>query len=235
MNANVVSLHNGEGRAGTFLISKGFKRSHDQIKRLVRKYEQDFLEFGPLHLSKVRSKGRPVEELLLNEDQTLFLGTLLRNSDPVIEFKKRLVKLFSECRKKLLELENHKQTEKYQITRDAGKILRIEATDTMKEFVEYARYQGSKNPENYYMLFTKMVNGLLFIVEGKFKNLREVMTTQQLMTTGTAEQVITKGITEGMKNKVFYKDVYIDVKSRVMAFAGLTGQSKVIEDHLRLE
>jgi len=85
------------------------------------------------------------------------------------------------------------------------------------------------------MLFTKMVNGLLFIAEGKFKNLRALMSTKQLMVTATAEQVVTKGISEGMKNKIFYKDIYKDVKSRVMAFAELTGQSRVIEDCLFLE
>ncbi|GAJ14275.1 unnamed protein product, partial [marine sediment metagenome] len=113
-------------------------------------------------------------------------------------------------------------------------ILRLEATDIMKEFVEYARFQGSNKPEMYYIHFTKMVNGLLFIVEGKFKNLRDVMSTPQLMTTGAAEQVVTKGIEEGMKKKVFYKDIYKDVGARVMTFADLTGQSKVIEDHLKI-
>ena len=54
-------------------------------------------------------------------------------------------------------------------------------------------------------------------------------------TTATAESVVTKGISDGMKNKMFYKDIYKDVKSRVMAFAELTGQSKVIEDCLFLD
>jgi len=235
MNKPIVRIYNGESRAGTFLIAKGFERNHDQIKRLVKKYEETFLEFGSFHLSKVKSKGRPIEEFLINQDQTMFLGTLLKNSPISVAFKKRIIKKFSECRKMLESLETHKTTQKYQITRDAGKILRLEATDTIKAFVDYARAQGSSSPENYYMLYTRMVNGLLFIVEGKFKNLRDVMTAPQLMTTGAAEQVVTKGISEGIKANIFYKNIYKDVKKRVMAFADLTGQSEVIENCLNLE
>jgi len=244
MVKDLVRLYNDEVRAGTFLISKGFNRDHFKLMRLVEKYKDRFLRLENKRLSKslimqnvsAKKAGRPIKEYLLTEGQVIFLGTLFRNTnDAILDFKETIAREFVALKKQNDALKEHQSTEKYQITRDAGKILRSEATDTMKEFVEYARFQGSKKPENYYMLYTKMVNGLLFIVEGKFKNLREVMSTPQLMTTATAENVIIKGISEGMKKKVFYKDIYKDVKSRVMTFADLTGQSKVIEEHLLIE
>ena len=240
-----MSFHNDEARAGTFLISQGFERKHKKVVSLILKYEERFLRLETnkllskgLIMSKVPAKkaGRPVEEYLLNEGQVIFLGTLFRNTnDTVLDFKETIAREFVNLKRQNTALKKHKQTDKYLLARDASKILRIEATDKMQEFVEYARSQGSQTPKRYYMLYTKMVNGLLFIVEGKFKNLREVMSVPQLMTTATAESVIVKGISDGMRNKVFYKDIYQDVKSRVMAFAELTGQTKVIEDHLRVE
>jgi hypothetical protein len=244
MKNKFVQNYLGEERAGTFLIAQGFERDHFKIMRLIEKYKARFLRLESKRLSesliiqKVPTKkaGRPIEEYMLNEGQTIFLGTLFRNSsDVILDFKERLAIEFVHLKKQNKGMEEYQATPAYQITRDTGKILRLESTNFMKEFVEYARGQGSSSPENYYMLYTKMVNGLLFIVEGKFKNLRSVMSTPQLMTTGAADQVVSKGISDGMKNKVFYKDIYKDVKKRVMAFADLTGQSEVIENCLNLE
>jgi phage regulator Rha-like protein len=243
MNTEIVKYYQGEERAGTFLISQGFERKHDAIIKLIEKHKDRFIRLeNNKSISKqliietvpAKTAGRPVREYLLNEAQTIFLGTLFRNlNDTILDFKENLAREFVKLREQNAALKQHQSTGAYQkITRDMGKIIRHEATNIMKEFETYAKDQGSDSPEKYYMLFTKMVNGLLFIVDGKFKNLRELMTTQQLMTTATAESVVTKGISDGMKNKTFYKDIYKDVKSRVMAFAELTGQSKVIEDCL---
>jgi len=37
---------------------------------------------------------------------------------------------------------------------------------------------------------------------------------------------------DGMKQNIFYKDIYKQVKENVLIFAGLNGQTKVIEDQL---
>ena len=244
MKNEIVKDYYGEGRAGTFLIAQGFGREHKRVVDLILKYKKRFLRLEDnksfldrLIIQKVPAKkaGRPVKEYLLNEAQTIFLGSIFRNTDIVLDFKERLAREFINLKKQNEVLKKYKGKPVYKIARNAGKILRLESTNVMQEFVEYAKSQGSTNPDKYYMLYTKLVNGLLFIVEGKFKNLRDVMSTPQLMTTGAADQVVTKGISDGMKNKVFYKDIYKDVKSRVISFADLTGQSKVIEDCLQLE
>lgn len=45
--------------------------------------------------------GNPQKYILLNEDQTYFLMTLVRNTAQAVELKKRLVQAFAECRKRL--------------------------------------------------------------------------------------------------------------------------------------
>ena len=241
---NLVEIYDGEPRTGTFLISQGFEREHQTVIKLIKKHEQDFIEFEnnkgfskPLIIRKIKSKkaGRQVEEILLNEGQTIFLGTLFRNTNrKVIQFKKSLVKDYIAVKAQLDALQSHKDKPEYKITREAGIIVRKEATDTMKAFQEYAREQGSKSPEMYYMSITKMMNGLLFIVEGKFKNLRNVMTIPQLMTVSSAEHIINKALSDGMKKNMFYKDIFQEVKKKVMIFAELHGQSEVIDEQLKL-
>lgn len=233
---NEVELWEDVARAGSYLLAKGLDRDHDNVRKLIEKYREDFEDFSDLKRRKLRSTGgRAANEYMLDEDQFMFLGTLLRNNKKTVAFKKAIIQQFKKCRLENEALQHHKQRPKYQITRDAGKVIRKQTTDVMKNFTEYAKMQGSKSPEMYYMNITKMVNGLLFIVEGKFKNLREMMTTQQLMTVSSAEQIIDRGLKDGMSRKMYYKDIYKDVKKRVMTFAELHGQSEVIEACLRVE
>ena len=113
-------------------------------------------------------------------------------------------------------------------TRNTGKIKRLEATDRVKEFVDYAERQGSKNANYYYINITKMMNAALFIISGKFKNLREVMTPQQLMVVGAAEGIIDKTLKDNMKKGIYYKEIYNLLKERLLLFADLHGQSEIM-------
>lgn len=229
---NIVSMIGNTPKAGTFLIAKGFERQHKHVIKLITAHVTNFEKFGNLKLRKVTTKGRPVEEYLLNEEQTMLLGTLLRNSPVTVEFKTRIIVEFKNIKQKLQALEKHKQSTVYGQVRDAGKIVRLEAVSEMARFRDYATSQGSTRAKKYFMVITKMMNGLLFIVEEKYDNLRNVMTTQQLMTASSAEQIIMKGLTEGMNKKMFYKDIFQDVKKRVMLFADLHGRTEVIQAYL---
>jgi hypothetical protein len=80
-----------------------------------------------------------------------------------------------------------------------------------------------------------MLNSLLFIVEGRHKTLRNMLTVQQLMTVSSAEQIVAVGLKTGMANKKFYKDIYLDVKEKVQIFADLHGKSEVIDRQLAIE
>lgn len=202
---------------------------------MIEKYKTDFEYFQDLKSRKVKTKGRPVIEYWLNENQALLLCTYLRNSPIVRQFKIKLIEEFNKLKKQNNAFYQHKQQPEYQITRDAGKIVRKQATDTMQEFVEYAKEQGSQNAEKYYGNITRMMNGLLFIVEGKFKNLRSVMPIPQLMTCSSAERIIDRGLRDGMNKKKYYKDIYKEVRSKVEFFAELHGKSEIMSKQLQLE
>lgn len=230
---DIIEIWEDKACAGTFLIATGFNRNHKKVLELVRTYEDDFLHFGPLKGRKLKSTGgRAANEIMLNEEQTMFLATLMKNNTEVVRFKMLLVSKFKQMRLLLDRVQQNKADPILLETRNAGKIVRKITTGAMKEFVEYSKEQGSGSPERYYMNITKMMNGLLFIVEGKFKVLRDVMSIQQLMTVSSAEQIIDRGLRDGMSKKKYYKDIYKDVKSRVMIFADLHGQSNVITKQL---
>lgn len=231
-----VEIWESEPRTGSYLLAEGLDRPHDHVRKLIENYREDFEDFSDLKSRKLKSTGgRPAVEYMLDEDQFMFLGTLLKNTPKVVAFKKAIVQQFKKARLILQSLQQHKATETYQITRTAGKIVRRETTDTMKAFTEYAISQGSQNAERYYSNITKMLNTLLFVVHGKFKNLREVLTIQQLMTVSSAENIVSRGLEDGMNKKKYYKDIYQDVKARVQLFVDLHGKSEVVHQALLMD
>jgi phage regulator Rha-like protein len=236
MNKQLVKIHNNEPRISSFLIAQGFEKRHEHVVRLIKRYKERFERFKPLAVVKrTQKKGRPVDEYLLTEGQFFFLGTIFKNSEIVLDFKEKLAKEFVRVRAQLLAVKTQQSDQKWIMARDFGKEQRLEATDSIKEFVEYAKSQGSGNADHYYTIITRMANGLLFVCEGKFKNLRNVLSPRQLMTIANAEEIISKGLRDGMKANTFYKDIYKSIKKNVVAFAEMHGRSDVIEEQLKLE
>lgn len=234
MKKQIVVIHEDIGRAGTVLIADGFGRRHEQITRLVRKYRKKFEEINTLKVFIRKAKTKAFEEFLLDEDQFFFLGTLFKNNDQVVDFKLRLVQEFKKCRKQLAKALNQKHDTAWNQARLTVKTIRMLETGAIQDFIAYAKKQGGTPAgcDKYYTNFTQMMNTLLFICEGKFKSLRDVLTPEQLMTVGSAEQIIGKALRDDMNNNVFYKEIYKNAKRKVEIFAELHGQSEVLNKQM---
>jgi len=240
---SAVEIYNDDLRCGTFLISEGFERDHFKVLRLIEKYKDRFLRLDNKRLSKsfiirrvpVQKAGRPTDEIMLNEKQTVFLGTLFRNTERVLDFKEKLANDFIEQREMLKAISTNRQTKEFIENRAAGKIARREETDTIKDFVYYAKLQGSNNADKYYMALSKCVNKNLFEFDGKFKNVRDVMTANQLIDVKFADKVVSRGLSEGMEKGLPYKEIYNLVKARLISLAELCGKSEIISKNLMIE
>ena len=236
-----VEIYNEEVRSGTFIISQGFERDHFRVLELVKKYESDFLDLDNKHdLDELirrripaKKAGRPVDEFLLNEQQTIFLGTLFRNTKKVVAFKKRLAKEFVEQRNWISNAIQQRNNPDWQNVRRDGKLFYREKTDIVKNFVDYATDQGSKNAKMYYSNLAKMENSALFYFEQRYKNLREVLTIKQLMQISTADDIIEKALQDGMSQTLNYKDCYKLAKNRIIAFVEIIGKSPVLSLELK--
>lgn len=99
MNA-LVFLNDGQPVTTSIALAEGAELEHRAVMQLIRNYLSDFEDFG-----RVAFEMRPFETaggtqsrevVILNEPQTTFLFTLMRNSPVVLQFKKRLVKAFYE-------------------------------------------------------------------------------------------------------------------------------------------
>lgn len=231
MEKGLVVLQGAEPRAGTLIMSQGFKVEHRALRKLVIKYKTDFEELGVItsRVQKPTSKegGRPTEEFMLSEDQAMYLGTLLTNNETVRRFKIALVKEFSRMKKALVSKFIQAQNTEWLEKRASGKLIRRQETDTIKNFVEYATFQGSQNAKMYYMNISKMENKALFILEQEFPNLRQILNLTQLSVIECADKIVSKALRDGMTNGTNYKDIYQDAKKLIESFAIAIGKTLI--------
>lgn len=231
MPENILVIRNEEPRINTWELAKGFKVEHRAIKRLLKKYQSEFEQLGfittPLQQIK-KKKGRQIDGLELNEPQATYMATLLTNNDNVRAFKLKMTKQFFEMRKMLTALAVQKQNADWIEKRDAGKLQRRLETDAIKSFIEYAKSQGSKSAEKYYMIITKMENQSLLnldLLQQEFSNLRDVIDVFSLSALQIADVIVANALKEGMKLSLFYKDIYIRARDRVEGLALSMGKT----------
>lgn len=106
-----------------------------------------------------------------------------------------------------------------QVGRIEGKQTRRELTDTIKDFVSYAKSQGSQSAEKYYMSITKMEYAALGMLEAKEKGFRDTLNISQVHTLAVAEHIAREAILQGMEEGMFYKDIYKFAKQAVERYA----------------
>ena len=91
---NDLTVQNTEVRCGTLLISKGLDRDNFRIMSLIEKHKEQFLRLGEIPKVTIHtsSAGRPVMEYKLNNNQLMFLLSMLRGTGVIVDFKCEAIK-----------------------------------------------------------------------------------------------------------------------------------------------
>jgi len=233
MERSLVVIQQDEPRISTWEMSKGFEVEHRVILKLVHKYKSEFETFGfitPAMQKIKKKKGRPIEDLMLNEPQATYLTTLLTNNEKVRKFKMKITRQFFEMRKQLMKLAIQRQNVEWISRREAGKIERRLGTDAIKDFIEYAKSQGSKNADKYYMSISNMENKSLVnldLLQQEFPNMRDVIDVFTLSALQIADVIVATTLKSGMQLAMFYKDIYLLARDKVEGLALSIGKTPV--------
>ena len=95
------------------IVAECAEIKHRHLKVLLNKHREDFESFGKVQFKISPSEsGQNVRDYILNEQQATLLITYLRNTEPVKEFKKNLVKAFFEMREELSKFRMQRALEK---------------------------------------------------------------------------------------------------------------------------
>ena len=203
------------------VIANGTNSSYRSVQRLIEKYQKDLSEFG-----KVRFEITPLKEsktkqnrkiYLLNEQQTTLLMTYMKNTMIVREFKKALVKEFFEMRKFIME----RHTTEWVESRKQSKLNRKVQTDAIKELVEYAQANGSKNSNRYYAIYSRLADKVVGIQNRNEANI------SQLNTLSVVEAVIGSTIHECIINGMEYHEIYKICQKKLEVFSNIMYLEKV--------
>lgn len=225
---DLVIIENNNPVVSSLILAEGFQITHKALIRLIRKYEPIFQKRRAFEFSKRESSGGRQEIFCkLDEDQTIFLITLLRNSEVSVPFKDRLASEFSRMKRTLSAMASQKQNAEWLEKRASGKIARRQETDTIKKFVDYAKAQGSQSAEMYYTNISKMQNQALFLLEQKYPNVRDILNLNQLSTMEDADAIVSKALEDGMVQNLGYKDIYKLAKSRIEIFSEIRGKTLI--------
>lgn len=229
MSKGLVVLKSGEPVTDSIKVAQGLKLQHRAVVQLIRKYEGRFQRKGggTFTFEMVKSGGRPTPIAYLNEENSMFLITLCRNSETTVEFKDKLTTSFMKMKRALIDTYINRKNAEWIEQRRAGVIQRKEQTDIIKQFVEYAISNGSQNAQRYYGNITTMQNRALFFLTQKFPNLRESMDVSQLITISAADQIVLKALRDGMAENMPYKEIYQRAKDSVLNFADLVGKTPI--------
>lgn len=107
LNFKLVNLaDDGELRASTEAIALGYGMQHRAVLQLLKRYLPQIETFGPCAFSvrvaeRAQGGGAPIEYALLNQHQTMFLLSLMRNTAKVVAFKIQLIQAFSQMADRL--------------------------------------------------------------------------------------------------------------------------------------
>jgi len=229
---DLVVIKNNLPVISTFdLFSKMGYREHRKLKLVISSNIDAFNDLGFLPLERAKptsaTGGRPVESYLLNEDHFILLVLLAKNSPESVTLKIRVSKEFKRMKQTLANIAAQQHDPDRQKIRADGKAIYHQKSDVIKNFVEYAKSQGSTSAELYYSNLARMENNALFFIEAKYKNLREIMTIRQLMQVATADQAVERALQEGMDKGLHCKECFVLAKERVIAFAEIIGKSQL--------
>jgi len=209
MNDLVIMKHE-DIFTDSMVIAEGTGIRHDKIKVAIRKHESKLCKFGKLSTSYggESTGGRRLEVYNLNEQQSTFLITLLKNTDLVIDFKVRLVQEFFKMRQALMQ----RQTTSWVESRHQSKLTRQCETDVLKDLVGYAELQGSTHADKYYIVYSKLANKIAHISN------RDVATMLELNNLNLIESIILKVVRQEMNKGAHYKEIYRTCSDRLNQF-----------------
>lgn len=218
-------------------VAEKFEKDHKDVIRAIENLEcsQGFRSGNFTQSDFTNKQGRTFKEYKLTRDGFMFLCMGFTGKEAA-RLKESFIEAFNTMEAMLLAKSSSEALE-WKQARLQIKQVRRSFTDVVKDFIEYAKEQGSKSAEMYYANLTKMEYAALDLVERGSKvpdNFRDTLDTIQFAYLGAAEIQCRQALAEGMKRGMYYKEIYAYAKIVVSQYANSL-KLPPIPDNLLLE
>ena len=236
---NLVFMNNGSAFCDSRMIAEKFEVQHAKVLRVVERIEikndkaegdklsPSMREFDPVFLRyDDEYHGQKFTAYRMNKTAFMLVAMRFTTAAAFI-WQRKFASAFSMMEKTIAQMVVNRANAEWVASRQSGKLVRREETDTIKAFVAYAKSQGSQNAERYYCIISKMENQALFMFDQKYKNIREILDIGQMSILRTADKIVEKAITEGMEHGLHYKEIYCLAKDRIELLAAMHGKGRI--------
>ena len=197
----------------SLIVAEKYQVLHKTVTNTIRKYLDDFQEFGRMeHYYNALNGKKETMIFLLNEEQFYLLVTYMKNTEVARIYKKEFIKQFSKMKKEL--------TARIE-TRHIGIAARKNLTDTIKKCVTDEGNFKNFAYGNYTKLVYKKVIGKdvkKIKEERKVKereNVRDYFTIEEIEKIQDLESKIATFIEFTDTNNMTDKEVYAMVKAHI--------------------
>jgi len=220
----LVELKKGDIFCDSNLVAKKFGIKHNKVVRTIENLATDLEELRgtqctPKLMTEEREyRGRKFTSYLLSREFFSLLAMRFKGKK-ALEWQVKFNSAFYDMEKRILLDENNKQNSQWVTSRNQGKQIRLETTDIIKEFVEYATKQGSQKARFYYKHITTATYKALGLIQYKQPQLRDTLNILELGFLQSAEFVAQRSLRKHMESGEHYKAIFVLVKQDLEVFA----------------
>lgn len=223
----LITTNNNQPMTTSLVIAEKFGKRHKNVIQAIRRLEtpDEFnrLNFQPVDYIDEKGETRPMYQITRDGFALLAMGFTGKEA---AAWKIKFLEAFNAMERTLRQQDAYRFTFEWKQARENGKVVRLTFTNNVQDFVAYAKAQGSRNAEKYYMALTKMEYQALFMIgQAVGQGFRDRLNAHQLINLGTAELVAQRAIREGMEAGLHYKEIYKLAKHKVETFASMVGKS----------
>lgn len=223
---SLVEISSGVPTTTSLAVAQKFGKRHDNVVRDIRKlasqlpvdYLPNFEEvISTFENGKGGTQQAPAFRITRDGFTLLAMGFTGKKA---LQFKLDYIDAFNRMERALLaQAAAHRGAEWRQI-RQEGKQVRLAWGGCVQEFVAYARAQGSKHADKYYMAITKMEYAALELVkQASDKHFRDSLDCFQHGQLTVVEMAAQRSLQQGMDAGMHYKDIYQLCKAHCMQLA----------------
>jgi Rha family phage regulatory protein len=201
-------------------VAKKFNIQHAKVVRTIETLADR------LRVTNCHAKIEKFEKTYRNQtftaylmDREFFSMLCMRfNNDKALEWQIKFNNAFYEMEDRIIKSINNKSDTTFIEARQQTKLGRREETDVIKDFVDYATEQGSKNAKFYYKHITNSTYKALELMIHKKPALRDTLDIYQLSELLLAERVAKNSLKKYMDLGRGYKDIYKSVAEDLIVF-----------------
>lgn len=219
----LVELKRKEIYCDTGLIARKFGMQHAKVtqamKTLIPKLD-DFRVTGfhpKFEIEDREYRGKKYQAYLLNRDCFILLGMRF-DTKRARKWQGQFIAAFSAMEQRILLADQNATDKQWLGQREQGKIARLEETDVINEFIDYATEQGSKSAKFYYKHLTNATYRALGLMVQSKPKLRDTMNLYEISELLLAERLAKNSLKKYMQIGRHYKDIYNSVKDDLLAF-----------------